>query len=369
MLERFENVLFGKTIGVLTLVLLENDEIYEQLTVFKSANNSFKLIANKKEFKKSDVEKVDIVVSVYIINNQVFKVFGTKDSIDKSLFDKTLTNSFNMSWINFSDRIISNQINEDQFLKLKKIKDTYLKDHHFTTIGYLGLENLNQLKIVHTPKIYNLISQNGTFYIALDEDEYDLIGLNSLGIVASIFSQKILKTKVDFRNDANVLKSFAKRILSKMVPVILLIMILNYFYTDNLNNHMIESQYEISLMDNLIGDIRVSQEMKNEDLKYFNEISSSFNTQRAIIINDLIECHEPGITYLKIIVDPLKIKKNNDLVYKGFGEVWFETKKTDLIDTWEKRLNNKGKFSNVELIELKTDNKGVSKGNLLFKYE
>lgn len=369
MLEKFEHFIYGNTIGVLTFVLSEVGEAYEQLTVFKAIKNTFYLISNSNSFTKSDVEKIDTLVTVFIINEQKYKVFGVKDSIDKSLFEKTLSNSFNMSWINFSDRIVSNQIDENQFLKLKKLKDRYLKDHHFLAIGYLGIENLKQLNLIEIPDIQDLISQNKHVNYKLEEEEFDLVGLNSLGIIASIFSQKQLNTKLNLRIDNNVLKSFAKRILFKMVPVVLVIMVLNYFYVNKLTADITESQYELSLIENIIGEKQISQELKNEDLKYFDQLSSSLSVQRTHIINDLINCHELGITYLKIIVDPSNVKRDNMFFSKGTGSIWFETKDTDLIDPWEQRIRNRKQFYNVELIELNTDHKGLSKGYISFVYE
>ncbi|PPK93072.1 hypothetical protein LY01_02777 [Nonlabens xylanidelens] len=360
--------MYGNTLGVITFVLSESGNNYEQLTIFKVVKNSFSLISNNKTFKKSDVEKVDSLVVVYIINGQSSKSFVVKDSIDKSLFEKTLSNSFNMSWIKFSDRIVSSQIDESQYSNLKVLKNKYIKDHHFTVIGDLGITYLAYLNMVKIPDIKGLIIQNFATTFKLDGDNYDLIGLNSLGIVASIFSQNTLNTKMDFRNDLNVLKSFAKRILFKMVPVILIIMILNYFYVNKLNVEITESQYEISLVDDIIGDKRLNEELKKDDVYFFNQLSLSYGIQRAHIINDIIDCHVEGISYVKIIIDPSNVKEESNLS-KGKGEIWFETSNTDLIDLWEKSINKKGQFVNVKLTELSTNNKDLSQGYISFGYE
>ncbi|MEN8817282.1 MAG: hypothetical protein ABF274_10510 [Nonlabens sp.] len=368
MLARFERFIYGNSLGVITFVLSESEGNYEQLTVFKAVKNSFSLVSNNKIFKKSDVEKVDSLVAVYIINDQSSKSFVVKDSIDKSLFEKTLTNSFNMSWVKFSDILFFSQINENQYSNLISLKNKYIKDHHFTVIGDLGLRNLSYLNLVKLPEIENLITQNFESTIRLDDNDYDLIGLNSLGIVASIFSQNTLNTKVDFRNDLNVLKSFAKRILFKMLPIILIIMILNYFYVNQLNIDFTESQYEISLVDNIIGDKKINEELKKDDLLFFNLLGLSYEVQRAHIINDIIDCHVPGIRYVKIIIDPSNVKGEIS-VSRGKGEIWFETSNTDLIDLWEKRINKKGQFNNVKLLELSTNNKDLSQGYISFGYE
>lgn len=371
MLEKFENIIFGKTIGVISFVSpIVGGDIHKQMTSFKVHNGAFSLVSNTSNFKKSDVEKHDTIITVLINNNHVNKEFLIEDSIDKSLFEKTLVKSYNMSWINFSDKIVASEIDENHFTELYKEKNIYIKDHHFLIIGALGLDNIEQLGIVNLDKGANLLVEKEKSQYLLDESSYDLMGLNALGIVGAIFTQKALNTKDNFRNDKNVLKSFTKRILFKMVPIILVILILNYVYANKLTTDITASDYELSLINNLLGEKQLTQELKSEDLKYFDQLSSSFNIQRTHLINELIECHEKGITYKKIVVDPVNIKNNdNDVVINGTGEIWFETKNTDLINSWEQRIRKLNRFSNVELIELNTDNKGISKGYISFIYE
>jgi hypothetical protein len=356
---------FGSNVGVLTL--FEKEEKDNRLTIFKfDGKGSFQLTENITDFKKSKIESLHTVVVNYISDINSIRYFEKNDPVEMSLLDKINNDHTVVNSIDIEERIAVTTIMVDDLNLLITKKKGLIKDHHFEAFNYLGLEVLK----FRIPSLWMSASEQFKFseQILLNDEKHDKLSLNALGVLAGYLLFDCIQSSKELVHKTNVIKSFTKRFLYKVVPVVLIVLIGNYFYFNSLNDKLFQIQQEISSVQNIIGNEEIKNQKSNVELTYINSLYYPSSLNRPYILNELLDAHVIGIIYESITIDPRPKDREIGLNY-GESILRFNTKDSSKISDWLENIKSIDLIESVSLNTLGKNYKGLSEGEVIVKYK
>lgn len=356
---------FGSKVGV--LILFEDADKKAILTIFKyDGKKSFELVSKSSDLKKSKIESLHTVIINYISLDNSIRVFQKEDQVEMSLLKKLSDNHTYTNYIDLNERIVVTSLSTSILNVLKSEKRKLIKDHHFEGANFIGLEILKY----KMPQLWSTVETNieSEENIVIDNETYDKISLNSLGLLAGHLLFDSVMSSHKLINETNIIKSFTKRILFKVVPIVLVVLVANYFYIESLNKELFETQQQIKSVQNILGYQELKSEKSNQELVYINSLYYPTSLDRPYIINSVIEAHINGIVYQSLTIDP-RPKDAKDIYEYGEVILKFSTKDTSLLANWIEQLNSIDIIESVSLKDLDKNYKGLSEGQLNMSYK
>lgn len=364
---------FGHSIGVLTLLKTEGSaEIEKCLTLFELKGDSIDLVKQIDKFDNRTIESTDTVIVCFIDSSSKARSFNIDDYIEQSLLDKVLASESCISTIDVQSNVYVSGVSQVNINSLKENYKVVCKESHFNYFGWSGLFNLSEIVEIPVEELKRITSDYSSFHdysLIIDRKDYNLKALNALGIVLGICKLSNINSNVAFANEKNILKSSAKRTLFKLLPVVLFILIVNYFFANWQNEQIANLEYEDLLTQKVLGEVLTTNEKQISENEFKVSILESLRFKRSVLLNQLINLQLDGIVYKQLTINPYN--KLGPIMEGQYGniELQFETIQPALISEWLNGINNSTYFHGGQLIELSTDREGIAKGVLMIRYD
>lgn len=360
MLKLDRRKIHGSKIGVLTIIVDESKGANTSiLSEFNLTSGQAKLVGQIKHPEKKHLEKLHTLIFNPIIPDQGVRNYNLDDQIEISLFTK-YTSANKACWIEKENTAQVAIINDQTWERVFSTEKKRLGDFQYSVIGKLGLiiskdllPNLNSDTLVQSLGSTDIVYTSG-------EEEYTAINLNALGVIVGSILQDRIDSNFDSRSHANVLKSFAKRVLFKVLPVVLLILLGNFVYQNGLKSTNAELEYEKSLLQEVTLQKENNRSKNLRVAAYEAEIARSMSMAHADLLNKIISSHRQPIIYKQIHL--LNTGKRN-------GRLLFRSDAGTELSPWMLDLERQSRISEVSLGEYELNRKGYFQGQLWFTYD
>lgn len=355
--------LYGKKIGVISI--FQANSVASTLTVFKfDGKQKLELESHIENPSKKHVRKIDTAIINYISQNPSVRHFDLKDSIEKNLYQRVIENNRFYNSINSNIGVINCTFPEEELNELIAQKNKLIKDHHFEVYNFIGIEIIKKHQNDLWERIKRSIELDQEF--TLDDKVFNKKSLNSLGIIAGLLIYQNISFPKSGRIEVNILKDFAKRRMLKVLPVILILLIGNYFFFNFKNDELFGKHRELKSIQLLLGDQTLQNAKKDEILKYYSEIKFPLQLDRPYLMNELIKASIEGIEYQKISFDTENKNGNSDY---GEASIIFTLNDSALIDKWMNAIQNENRIISINLDKLEKNYTGLLHGELKIRYK